>query len=284
MTNFGAYFALIRIHNCLIASLGVAAGQYLTPRAAELPLNGFLMAAAFFICAYGNVLNDILDIESDRINHPGRPLPSGKISRPAAVYMLLLLLIASLISITFVGSAARAVALAAILLLALYNFRLKHVAFLGNMVVSFLGGATFVFGGLAIGWEEALMLPGPAIAAGLAFLMHLGREIIKDIGDRPGDIISGSRMSPIMRSTDTALMIAHAIFALLAITSIVVYMVGWFNRWYLIMTLVVVIIPLTVVCGWQTASPNPARFGNAARLIKLLMIPGILALLIGKNY
>ena len=38
----------------------------------------------FMVTSGGNILNDVVDVESDRKNHPKRPLVTGKISASSA--------------------------------------------------------------------------------------------------------------------------------------------------------------------------------------------------------
>ena len=69
---------VLRPANCAITFASVLLGGWLGPHAISPAL---LLAAlsASLIMAGGNALNDLCDIEADRINKPGRPLPSGRL-------------------------------------------------------------------------------------------------------------------------------------------------------------------------------------------------------------
>src|SRR5512139_1150182 len=69
-----AVLTLLRPHNMLASALAVVAGAVIAgdPRAA-------------LVTGAGNILNDCFDLDVDRINKPRRPLPSGRISRGAAL-------------------------------------------------------------------------------------------------------------------------------------------------------------------------------------------------------
>src|SRR5216117_1412992 len=74
---------LARPINCVMSALGVGIGGVVAARsgawgefAGPLALAG---AAAAFFTAGGNALNDLYDRETDRVNHPKRPLPSGQL-------------------------------------------------------------------------------------------------------------------------------------------------------------------------------------------------------------
>jgi geranylgeranylglycerol-phosphate geranylgeranyltransferase len=267
-----------------MAAFGAAVGQYLMPGPDGKSLDPYIIGAAFFVCGYGNILNDILDVESDAINHPGRPLPSGKISRPAAAFTAGLFLAISLALMFFLSLAGGFVVILALVLLTLYNIKLKHVGYVGNMIVSLLGGAVLIFGGLAHGVEEALSLPGPVVAAVFAFLIHFGREIIKDIGDREGDAVAGSQTAAASGSMWVPMAIAYTSFALMIFLSVTVYITGWFDRAYLVLAVFGVDLPLVIICIWLAVMPSRRRFVLTASLIKFLMLPGIVALVAGKSF
>ena len=73
-------FQMARLGNILIAEITLAAGIFLSQ--GIFTLRGIAANAIAFACAiaFGNILNDIFDLEIDKINRPSRPLPAGKIS------------------------------------------------------------------------------------------------------------------------------------------------------------------------------------------------------------
>ena len=82
-----AFLSIIRPQNCVIGGLtvlaGVAMAFYMTPIGT---ISDFLLLfiygymTYFFVAAGGNVVNDIFDIEVDKINRPHRALPSGRMT------------------------------------------------------------------------------------------------------------------------------------------------------------------------------------------------------------
>src|SRR5690625_5611376 len=76
--------------NLVMLAIGVALGAFLAGGAATfgLALRGSILLAAIAVVLIGggaNALNDVFDVEADRVNRPGRPLASGMLSRPVAV-------------------------------------------------------------------------------------------------------------------------------------------------------------------------------------------------------
>lgn len=80
-----AWLALARISNAPTAVANVVAGASL---AAVAPAAGPVALVALAVVAFytaGMVLNDVLDLEVDRLQRPERPLPSGHVSPRAAL-------------------------------------------------------------------------------------------------------------------------------------------------------------------------------------------------------
>lgn len=159
-----------------------------------------------FVTAGGNVLNDLLDLEGDRTNHPDRPLVSGEISvrtaRALAVVLFLFGILAAVpvaLQQPLVG-VILAVAVAALLG---YELRFKQAGLVGNIVVAFLTGMVFLYGGAAAG--DAILL---APFAAMAFLATLSREVIKDMEDLAGDV--GRSTLPKVHGLGTATAAARA--------------------------------------------------------------------------
>jgi geranylgeranylglycerol-phosphate geranylgeranyltransferase len=74
------YLRIIRPVNCLITLISVMVGAWIGK---SIVVSGQLLAAAligFCVCAFGNTVNDIKDIDIDRINNPARPLPAGEVN------------------------------------------------------------------------------------------------------------------------------------------------------------------------------------------------------------
>ncbi len=143
-------------------------------------------AAAFLITAFGNVLNDIVDRDVDQVAHPHRALPRGAISPDDAKMFAGLCLGVGLLEALMANPFALAFATANVLLLVLYEWRLKRLPLVGNVAVGLLVASVFPFGAVAATgeWPTALRLWG---LTGLAFLVNVARELWKDVQDRDAD-------------------------------------------------------------------------------------------------
>lgn len=174
-----------------LAALGVWAGHGLE----ALPALLLAGVTTFLATSAGNVLNDYLDREGDKKNHPDRPLPSGQVQPgPVRTYAAVLFVLSGLplLVLWVLGWLPRGAlpfalpffvwALAVGLLLA-YELRWKAEGLLGNATVAVLTGAVFLFGATVVD-SPLLALP----LAGMAALATLSREVIKDMEDAGGDV------------------------------------------------------------------------------------------------
>lgn len=88
-------FQLIRFELPFSAGICVIMGQLLSLGGfAGLAESTFGFFSVFLISASILVLNDYFDVETDRINAPQRPIPSGKISKSQALLLAILILLA----------------------------------------------------------------------------------------------------------------------------------------------------------------------------------------------
>lgn len=262
-----------------MAALGVLVGAYFTWLS---PFHfGPLLAAlaAFMVCAAGNIVNDLLDLDIDKINRPKRMLVTGEISRTQAIGLAVTLAVLSLVTSLLVNMEVFLSVVMAILLLALYNFRAKRIPVLGNLLIATLGAMTFITGGLAIESRLTFVLPGPLIPAIFAFLFHLAREILKDVEDIEGDRLNGVKTLPQIVGVSRALLVALGIFFIFSLASFIPVFQGWFGRAYEVIAIYLIDLPtlLLLIFVWGHPTPKMVRTGSLA--LKGGMALGILALI-----
>ena len=181
------YLALTRPGNMILTAIAVIAGSFIA--AGPEIMNFQIEVAICCVCSMmlvggGNALNDYNDRETDKENHPERPIPSGSISADAASVYAQALLGSGLLILLFGldNKMPFVIALIGIILLIVYENGLKAAGISGNITVGLMSGAVFLFAGMAVND------PGPTLwMCGLAVLATITREIIKDIQDLEGD-------------------------------------------------------------------------------------------------
>jgi geranylgeranylglycerol-phosphate geranylgeranyltransferase len=162
-------------------------------------------ASTALVTAGGNVLNDLEDIEGDRVNHPNRPLVTGELSVASARILAVGLFAAGIevaLPVILVEPLVGVILAVALACMLAYEFRLKAGGLGGNLIVALLTGLVFLYGGAAAG--NALIL---APFAAMAFLATASREIIKDMEDVEGDV--SRRTLPMTRGLGVAAVVAR---------------------------------------------------------------------------
>lgn len=191
--KLAAVFIITRPLNFLITFISVIVAVIICLPQDYSELNILIAAiAAALTTAAGNIINDIYDIEIDKINQPQRPLPSELISTKEAYILYSLFTIISILLSIWLNLSALSIVLFSHLLLFLYSKYLKQIPLVGNITVAFLTGLVFIFGGVVVANPSAAILP-----AVFAFLINLIREIVKDMQDIEGDRQAGILTFPI---------------------------------------------------------------------------------------
>jgi len=179
---------MMRPFNCLMGVIAAFIGGLLVT---GQQISGFsfpllyALFAIFVITGAGNVFNDYVDVEADKVNKPKRPIPSGKVSRNSALVFSMVLFFLGILTGGFINWVCFFIAVFNSFLLILYSFALQHKLLLGNIAIGYLVGSSFLFGGAAIGNLSLLVIP--LILMVLATLATIAREIVKDLEDMEGD-------------------------------------------------------------------------------------------------
>lgn len=264
------YFKILRPQNALLAGIAVALGFWLGNSINSIPALILLIFAAIAATGFGNVVNDLKDIATDRISHPDRPLPKGEMSVRSARTFAAVLALFALACSAIVSPMHFLATSIPLLLLIIYTLFLKGTPLAGNIVVSFLVAYALLFGGLGTPLFARLIIP-----AMLAFLLNFSREIIKDLEDEPGD--SATRLvTTASLSLSSIKTIIYSIIALYLILLFIPFGLHHFGKVYALIC-VVFIVPLQIVWLILFSRKKP-KLPLLSLLIKLEMAAGLFAL------
>ncbi len=225
------YLQMFRMVNAFMGAIGLLVACFMaagTDAFAEENLKDIVVC--FFIVmtfvAGGNSINDSIDAEIDKVAHPERPVPMGKITvRQAHTVGIAMLLLSVLLSVICMNLELTILVVIAATLMYLYEVAFKKMGFIGNITIAVLTGMVFMLGSLITGdlWAN---LP-PALMAGL---VTVGREIAKDIEDMEGD--EGRNTLPMMIGKRNAAIVAVLFFISGPILSIWPMVVGMYGPLY----------------------------------------------------
>lgn len=273
MKKLKGLFNLIRFELPFSAGVCVLMGQMLALGefgSAFLSISAFL--SVFFISASILVLNDYFDIETDKINAPHRPIPSGLVSATEALRLSIFLLAAGLV-LSFTISVLAFVCAAALLIIGfLYNRKFKKSGLPGNLLVSFSVGMTFIYGGVSVGLPfNKIVLFFGLIAA----LIDLGEEIAADAMDAKGDMLINSKSLAIKYGRETALKVSAYIFLCVIILSFVPFLITWFSPIYLFPILL-----MDIAIGYSTLKLLKSRNDAGRKYIRWIYLGGTFGLIV----
>lgn len=275
------YGRLIRVFNCLLAAAGVWLGAYLTWLTPQWVEPAIASVAAFLVCATGNILNDILDVHSDRTNHPDRVLASGAVPVRNAWLVAGCTAALALAAASVLNAAVLLLVGCALGLVIAYDRWLKQVPLIGNLVVALLAGATFIAGGLTVDPDLILYLPGPIVPAIYAVAFHLVRELVKDVQDMDGDRLHGLRTLPARIGVSATVLLALIVFTILAVLTYVPIARHWFTPVYAVITVYFVDLPLLLLLIFLWGNPSRPMLRISSAALKLGMVLGLVALTVG---
>ncbi len=201
-TDIKAFISILRPQNCIIGGLTVIAGLAIAYRMNPVGvihdywlnfLFGYI--TYFFVAGGGNVVNDIFDIEIDKINRPHRALPSGRMSiRQAWAYVVLL----SVLGVIFAALNGVYGAIVVVVFLIVgyaYASKVKELGLAGNFLVAFSFAFGVIYGSFIYGeLVNNLVIPTPTWLFFItAFMILQARETIKGAEDVEGDALRNVR-------------------------------------------------------------------------------------------
>ena len=227
--------------------------------------------------AASNALNDALDYEIDLINKPERPIPLGYVSIKGALFISFLFFAFGVVLCLQLPDIAIVIGVFISLpLMVTYSTNLKGKYLIGNMVVSLLLGASFLFVGASHEMTSPMLIP-MLLAFGLTFL----REIIKDVADIEGDLSLGLKTYPIISGVDSYRKIIISLCLLVGLFSLVPYLIGIYGPGYLLLLMIGVEIPLSIIIFIFFKNPSISSAIFSARLLKFSTLMGLLSIYFG---
>ena len=235
MQTVRAVIELIKLKSVVICVLSVIGGSILAGNRDFL--QNFLLSLTFFMIGAGfNGLNDIVDVEADRISRPERPLPSNRLKMDHAVKLTAAFFLLSFLPLILL---LRFLSLVTLMLLAVdyvlvifYSIppQLKKIMLLSNAVI----GAHHTLLPLLAAWSISKPLSSVPINVVLAlFFMAWGTHIMEDFEDIEGDKAVGIKTLPIVLGRRGATIVLVAI-GLIPLIICLLSIVGSYSPYWLI--------------------------------------------------
>ena len=289
-----AFLQIIRPQNCIIGGLTVVAGVAMSYRldpspaalSTHLPLFIFAYLTYFFIAAGGNVVNDIFDIEVDKINRPHRALPSGRMTvRQAWLYVAFLSLIGTLFA-WLNGPLGTVIVVIFLVVGYAYAAKVKELGIAGNFMVAFSFAFGVIYGSFIYGEQvAAIYIPIPSMLFFItAFMILQARETIKGAEDVEGDKLRDVRTIARVYGYNAAAGVA----AILNLIGVTCYILIWFlgyaswDLWLLLLLGSAVVIGAAITP--LTGPSNAKRLLIGSTLDKVGALVGLITFVVVPLY
>jgi 4-hydroxybenzoate polyprenyltransferase len=286
------FFRLLRWPNLLIVALTQYLLQYRL--IAQEPLDALpavefalLVLTTVLITASGNVVNDIVDCEVDKLNKPLHKQIVGRIwtkSESWVIYAVLVVLgflISLYLAIYIQNFGQILIYPLAVGLLWLYSKYLKSSVLWGNLLVS----AFCAFVAWIVWYAQSLYAQTnvkiDAIFLGyavFAFISNMLREIVKDIEDAQGDAAMNCRTLPVVFGLAKAKQMGLGVGFLFGglLLSLHFFEAAYpYKVWFLD---VFVLLPLILILLRLNKATEKEDFNWLSQATKWLMLAGVLAL------
>ena len=271
-----AYFQLSRPVNVFITFISILVACWIAGGTTSSLLLVLLAGITGALVAAGaNAINDVFDIDIDRINRPDRPLPRGTLVPQDARKMWLVVSIAAFGINLFLNSAALLIVVLSVILLYFYSARLKRTVLIGNLVIGLMTGIAFIYGGVVVGGIKHAIIP-----AIFAFLVNLARELLKDVEDMEGDRIENAFTLPVKYGVSPSLIMATVSLLVLVGTTIAAASFALYHSAFLYIVLVAdFLMCISIILMWRDHSSTTMKL--ISTILKISMIVGLISIIAG---
>jgi len=274
------FFSIIRPLNCLITFFTIVIAGLICGELFDYKIILVAGFAGLLVNAGGNIINDYFDVEIDKTNRPQRALPSGK-TTPLFVLNSYVVVTYFAIVMAFFNLNIDAFIIVVItsLMMFLYSYLFKKIAFVGNLVVAFFTGMAFLFGSVVVSNVYCGIIP-----AVFAFLISLMRELVKDVEDIKGDKLANISTYPIKYGVNATVKLITITGVVLIISTTVPFLLKIYNVYYFVFVSIFVNGILVFVISSLKKSTSQSTISKMSKLLKIGMVMGVIAILIGTKY
>lgn len=248
-----------------------------------------LILSCALIAAGGYVINDIQDIEIDRVNRPDRLIISKYITVNQAynlyysltgVGVLIGLYLSYYARIQYVGTIIAVTAG----MLYFYSTTYKCIPLLGNLIISLIMAATVFI----MAFPEPLLLTHQGLFsmftgfAVFAFLYTLIRELIKDLEDRMGDGQADCKtLVHVAGERAVKMLAAFVLFSTIVLLVLIqITTKQWESRGPFIYLTLLVTLPSIYLLIKIMRSKNSKDYHTCSTISKLIMLSGTFSLMV----
>ena len=276
MNRLFASIQIVRPLNMILSLCAVFIAGWLVNNITS-PLLPYTALVVLCFAGASNILNDVLDINIDKINRPNRMLPSGHLKIQEALLLMSILYALGIMASSYLHPVGQQIALALVLpLLTLYTPLFKRLPFIGNLVVGAILGLVFIFTeGAIMGNVDKMWIPFC-----LATTLSSVRELVKDAADMEGDAVGDLQTFPRKYGLITTLWLLRILTITLCFSAIIPWFEGWYGNYYLFLLIGGVALPsLYAVFILLQETSASEDYAIIAKIFKGTTIGGMIVIL-----
>lgn len=256
---------------------------------------GILVLSSLLLAIGGYIINDVHDVEADKMNKPDKVFVGKKISKDRSNKLFVFfnslgLLLGFYLSYYIGRNSFFIVYIIISLLLYRYAIQLKKKLLIGNLIISFI-----VFLSLFIIvlydlipvtniYNRDIQLQVSNIVlvySCFAFVLTLTREIVKDMVDIEGDKKINCNSLPIVIGQKKTKIII-AVLGITVLITLIYFTLNWYQEsvylsYYLLLS---VGLPLLYLLYLLKKASSKEAFKKLSNLLKIIMVTGIISILL----
>lgn len=276
-----SFFSVIRGYNIWV----VALAQYLSAifilapekRALDIILDWrlfLIVLASTLAIASGYIINNFYDAKKDLINRPKKAMIDRLVSQETKLKVYFGINFIVVLLMFFISWRAVLFFSTYIFLIWLYSHKLKKIFLLGNLTAAIL--AVLPFFGVLMYYKNFYQVI--FAHATFLFLLILIRELIKDLENVEGDLITDYKTIPVVFGLQTAkivvtLLVVGTLIPVYYLTN--VFFVGYMDTYFYISLLLLLFF---VVQLWKIQSKS--GFLKLHLLLKLIIVAGVFSIVL----
>jgi 4-hydroxybenzoate polyprenyltransferase len=285
-------FTLVILRYCILIPL-------LDRYGLNLQLSNFvfflLVLSTILLAAAGYIINDVYDVDSDKVNKPGKVIVGKYFTSQFAEYMSIILNILAVIIGIYISYkiGIRSVGVIFLLvagLLYFYSTTYKSQLILGNLMVAFFAAVvpmmvvlfelplltakykTFI----SSSFNFNFLIAWFGFYSFFAFLISLIREIVKDMEDFEGDSAYGQKTLPVAFGMGVSKFVVVFLTAI-TLAFLVYLVVKYLYQLFALLYILPFILTPVIIIGWLTILAKEKKdYTTISKICKILMLAGIL--------
>jgi 4-hydroxybenzoate polyprenyltransferase len=247
------FFKLIRYNNIIPTTLLCFSGGWIiNPSISNLLYStSFIISTVdtILIMSASMVLNDIFDLEIDKINSPDRPIANGSINIiEAVIFALLLIGTSEYLTLTYLNDSLKLIIHLVIINITIYSPILKRIIIIKNISCASLVAFSLFFSGLSttnsiINNNDNFGLL--SLAMSVLFFGSWSNEILLDIRDINGDKKNNINTFPVIFGKEKSWILTNIIlyYGIISNTLSIEYL---YNNKKLASLLIIILSPLLI--------------------------------------